>query len=119
MEFAVVVFRAPKYPGFSIRIGLPASTSNWAHRNSACRVLLGSIGASLASAMADAKAREAALITFLAAAANIRLLGIGGAFRALVIGLLSYAVLNGRLPWQYRHGRPPGTCATAPTITKS
>ncbi|MDG9881635.1 benzoate/H(+) symporter BenE family transporter [Pseudomonas sp. GD04058] len=62
--------------------------------------LLGTIGSSLSSAMADAKSREAALITFLAAAANITLLGIGGAFWGLVIGLLAYAVLNGRLPWQ-------------------
>ncbi|WP_087865997.1 benzoate/H(+) symporter BenE family transporter, partial [Comamonas thiooxydans] len=61
--------------------------------------LLGTIGASLATALADAKVREAALITFLAAAANITLLGIGGAFWGLVIGLLAYAVLNGRLPW--------------------
>jgi len=60
--------------------------------------LLGTIGTSLASAMADAKSREAALITFLAAAANITLLGIGGAFWGLVIGLLAYAVLNGRAP---------------------
>ena len=60
--------------------------------------LLGTIGGSLASAMADAKAREASLITFLAAAANITLLGIGGAFWGLVIGLVAYAVLNGRLP---------------------
>ncbi|MFC7287141.1 benzoate/H(+) symporter BenE family transporter [Herminiimonas glaciei] len=60
--------------------------------------LLGTIGGSLASAMADARTREAALITFLAAAANITLLGIGGAFWGLVIGLLAYAVLNGRMP---------------------
>jgi len=60
--------------------------------------LLGTIGTSLAGAMADAKSREAALITFLAAAANITLLGIGGAFWGLVIGLLAYAVLNGRAP---------------------
>lgn len=60
--------------------------------------LLGTIGASLASAMADAKSREASLITFLAAAANINLFGIGGAFWGLLIGLLAYAVLNGRLP---------------------
>lgn len=60
--------------------------------------LLGTIGTSLASAMADARSREAALITFLAAAANINLFGIGGAFWGLVIGLLAYAVLNGSLP---------------------
>ena len=51
-----------------------------------------------AGAMADAQAREASLITFLAAAANISLLGIGGAFWGLVIGLVAHAVLNGRLP---------------------
>ena len=60
--------------------------------------LLGAIGGSLAGAMADAQAREASLITFLAAAANISLVGIGGAFWGLVIGLLAHAVLNGRLP---------------------
>lgn len=62
--------------------------------------LLGTIGGSLASAMVDAKTREASLITFLAAAANITLLGIGGAFWGLVIGLLAYAMLNSRLPPQ-------------------
>jgi len=58
--------------------------------------LLGTIGGSLASALAEAKTREAALITFLAAAANTKLLGIGGAFWGLVIGLVAYAILNGR-----------------------
>lgn len=62
--------------------------------------LLGTIGSSLSSAMADAKSREAALITFLAAAANITLFGIGGAFWGLVIGLLAHAVLSGHLPWK-------------------
>mgnify|MGYP000862299150 CR=1 FL=1 len=60
--------------------------------------LLGTIGGSLANAMADPRSREAALITFLAAAANIRLLGIGGAFWGLVLGLVAYAALNGSLP---------------------
>jgi benzoate membrane transport protein len=60
--------------------------------------LLGAIGGSLANAMADASTREAALITFLAAAANITLLGIGGAFWGLLIGLAAYAALNGRMP---------------------
>ena len=62
--------------------------------------LLGTIGSSLASALADPQTREASLVTFLAAAANITLLGIGGAFWGLLIGLLSYAVLHGPLPWQ-------------------
>jgi len=58
--------------------------------------LLGTIGGSLAGALADAKTREASLITFLAAAANITLFGIGGAFWGLVIGLTAYTALNGR-----------------------
>lgn len=68
--------------------------------------LLGTIGGSLASAMADAKAREASLITFLAAAANINLLGVGGAFWGLLIGLVAYAALNGRLPQRARVSQP-------------
>ncbi|MDP9588746.1 UNVERIFIED_ORG: benzoate membrane transport protein [Shinella zoogloeoides] len=59
--------------------------------------LLGTIGGSLAGAMADPTSREAALITFLASAANIKLLGVGGAFWGLVIGLVAYLVLNCRL----------------------
>lgn len=66
--------------------------------------LLGTIGGSLATALADAKAREAALITFLAAAANITLWGIGGALWGLIIGLLAYAVLNGRMPLRTEPG---------------
>ncbi|KAA3502282.1 benzoate/H(+) symporter BenE family transporter [Agrobacterium tumefaciens] len=64
--------------------------------------LLGTIGGSLAGAMADPTSREAALITFLASAANITLLGIGGAFWGLVIGLGAHLVLNGRLPRRRR-----------------
>lgn len=66
--------------------------------------LLGTIGGSLAGAMADPSSREASLITFLTSAANINLLGIGGAFWGLVIGLLAYGVLNGRV----RLPRPTG-----------
>ncbi|KQK28943.1 benzoate transporter [Bosea thiooxidans] len=64
--------------------------------------LLGTIGGSLAGAMADPASREAALITFLASAANIKLLGIGGAFWGLLIGFAAYLVLNGRLPRRER-----------------
>lgn len=71
--------------------------------------LLGTIGTSLATALADVRTREASLITFLAAAANITLLGIGGAFWGLVIGLIAYAVLNGRLP----HMASPAAIAAA------
>lgn len=60
--------------------------------------LLGTIGGSLAGAMAEPASREAALITFLASAANINMLGVGGAFWGLVIGLIAYVVLNGQLP---------------------
>lgn len=60
--------------------------------------LLGAIGGSLAGAMAEPASREAALITFLASAANINMLGVGGAFWGLAIGLVAYMVLNGRLP---------------------
>ncbi|MEQ4619294.1 MAG: benzoate/H(+) symporter BenE family transporter [Corticimicrobacter sp.] len=67
--------------------------------------LLGTIGGSLASAMIDARTREAALITFLAAAANITLLGIGGAFWGLMIGLVAYVVLNGQ--WRCRKSTAP------------
>src|SRR5690554_114799 len=59
--------------------------------------LLGTIGGSLTSALSDGTTREAALITFLASASNIQLLGIGGAFWGLLIGLIAYAVLNGRV----------------------
>ena len=78
--------------------------------------LLGTIGGSLASAMADARTREASLITFLAAAANISMFGIGGAFWGLLMGLLAYAVLNGRLPQRTRAPQQtiqPGTEAAA------
>lgn len=64
--------------------------------------LLGTLGGSLATAVADARTREAALITFLAAAANITVFGIGSAFWGLVIGLLAHLLLNGRLS----DGRP-------------
>lgn len=60
--------------------------------------LLGTIGGSLANALADPKTREASLITFTASAANIKMLGIGGAFWGLLIGLSSYVILNGKLP---------------------
>ena len=60
--------------------------------------LLGAIGGSLASAMADARTRETALITFLATAANVTLLGIGGAFWGLLAGLLVHALMHAGRP---------------------
>ncbi|OTG98645.1 benzoate/H(+) symporter BenE family transporter [Acinetobacter sp. ANC 4973] len=58
--------------------------------------LLGTIAGSLANTMSDSHSREAALITFVATAANITLFGIGGAFWGLVLGLISYVILNGK-----------------------
>jgi len=66
--------------------------------------LLGTIGSSLSTALADATTREASLITFLAAAANITLMGIGGAFWGLVVGLVAHAVLNGTQPLEKKQG---------------
>lgn len=60
--------------------------------------LLGAIGGSLASAMAEARTRETALITFLATAANVTLLGIGGAFWGLLAGLLAHWLMHGGRP---------------------
>ncbi|WP_353151980.1 benzoate/H(+) symporter BenE family transporter [Pollutimonas bauzanensis] len=57
--------------------------------------LLGTIGGSLANAMADARTRETALITFLATAANVTLLGVGGAFWGLVAGLTAHVLIHG------------------------
>lgn len=76
--------------------------------------LLGTIGGSLAGALADAKTREASLITFLAAAANITMLGIGGAFWGLLIGLLAHVALNLQLPKR----RPETSMAAAPATAK-
>ncbi|AOA59751.1 benzoate/H(+) symporter BenE family transporter [Acinetobacter larvae] len=56
--------------------------------------LLGTIAGSLANALQHPRNREAALITFLATAANINLFGIGGAFWGLVFGLVAYAILQ-------------------------
>ncbi len=57
--------------------------------------LLGAIGGSLANAMADPRTRETALITFLATAANVTLLGVGGAFWGLVAGLAAHLLMHG------------------------
>ncbi|WP_313805391.1 benzoate/H(+) symporter BenE family transporter [Cytobacillus sp.] len=59
--------------------------------------LLGTIGSSLSEALGDPSNRETALITFLATAANVTLLGVGGAFWGLVAGMLAHLVMNFRL----------------------
>ncbi|MFW3372815.1 benzoate/H(+) symporter BenE family transporter [Aliarcobacter butzleri] len=58
--------------------------------------LLNTIAGSLSNAITDIDTREAAIITFLATAANINLFGIGGAFWGLILGLISYFILNGK-----------------------
>lgn len=64
--------------------------------------LLGTIGSSLAGALIDPKGRETALITFLATAANVTLLGVGGAFWGLVAGLAAHILIHG----QFRQKHP-------------
>ena len=49
--------------------------------------LLGTIGASLTTALQGETERDAALVTFLVTASGLTLLGIGGAFWGLLLGL--------------------------------
>lgn len=56
--------------------------------------LLGTIGGSLANALADPNGRETALITFLATAANVTLFGIGGAFWGLMAGVMAHLLIH-------------------------
>jgi benzoate membrane transport protein len=56
--------------------------------------LLGAIGGNLANALGDIRTRETALITFLATAANVTLLGVGGAFWGLVAGLVTHLLIH-------------------------
>lgn len=58
--------------------------------------LLGTIGNGLATALADERDREAALITFLVTASGLSLFGIGSAFWGLVAGVASRWVLEAR-----------------------
>ncbi|GLW09715.1 benzoate transporter [Microtetraspora sp. NBRC 13810] len=58
--------------------------------------LLGTIGGSLTSALADDRLREPAVVTFLATASGMTLFGIGSAFWGLTAGVLTAAVLHFR-----------------------
>ncbi|MDI3403959.1 benzoate/H(+) symporter BenE family transporter [Streptomyces cavernicola] len=70
--------------------------------------LLATIEASLAGALSDPASREAAVVTFLATASGVTLLGIGSAFWGLLAGGLTSAVASaGR-------GRRRGATASAP-----
>jgi benzoate membrane transport protein len=55
--------------------------------------LLGTIGNSLAGALADEHSREASLLTFLITASGISLVGIGSAFWGILVGLAAYYLL--------------------------
>ncbi|MEX0604106.1 MAG: benzoate/H(+) symporter BenE family transporter [Marinobacter sp.] len=57
--------------------------------------LLGAIGGNLAAALEDVSHREAALITFIVTASGMSLFGLSSAFWGVVIGYVSYLVLNG------------------------
>jgi benzoate membrane transport protein len=56
--------------------------------------LIGTIGNGLASAVADERQREPALVTFLVTASGLTLLGIGSAFWGLVGGVATLLVLR-------------------------
>ncbi|POX57272.1 hypothetical protein C3489_00725 [Streptomyces sp. Ru71] len=72
--------------------------------------LLATIENSLATALADKASREAAVVTFLAAASGVTVLGIGSAFWGLLAGALTSLVAN-----TGRRGRPePASRPTAP-----
>lgn len=58
--------------------------------------LLGTIGSSLAGALADEREREAALVTFLVTASGLTLLGVGSAFWGLVFGYAVHWVMQRR-----------------------
>ncbi|WP_435175945.1 benzoate/H(+) symporter BenE family transporter [Actinacidiphila sp. bgisy145] len=60
--------------------------------------LLGTVASSLSSALADGGDREAAVVTFLATASGVTLLGIGSAFWGLLAGVFTMAVARVRLP---------------------
>lgn len=60
--------------------------------------LLGTIGNGLATALANERDREAALITFLVTASGVSLFGIGSAFWGLLAGVGSLGMLRPRIP---------------------
>ncbi|OLT48386.1 hypothetical protein BJF85_12745 [Saccharomonospora sp. CUA-673] len=60
--------------------------------------LLATISGSLGAALADDRWRESALVTFLATASGVTLLGIGSAFWGLLAGVLTAAITLRRRP---------------------
>jgi benzoate membrane transport protein len=75
--------------------------------------LLGTIGSSLTSALLTDRWREAAVVTFLATASGLKLLGIGSAFWGLIAGLVT-AVATGAIP--FRMSAPPGPPVAGPPV---
>lgn len=69
--------------------------------------LLGTIGSSLHSALADDRMREAAVVTFTATASGVTVLGVNSAFWGLLAGVLTMLVTRRRKP-------APTTAATDP-----
>ncbi len=59
--------------------------------------LIGAIAGNLVAAVEDIEHREAAVITFLATASGMSLLGLGSAFWGVVFGGLAYVILP--RPW--------------------
>jgi benzoate membrane transport protein len=68
--------------------------------------LLGTLATSLVGALSAPDGREAAATTFLVAASGLTFLGVGGAFWALLAGLLVRGALSHRRPAGDRAGRP-------------
>ncbi|MBZ4015706.1 benzoate/H(+) symporter BenE family transporter [Streptomyces purpurogeneiscleroticus] len=56
--------------------------------------LLATVTSSLATALSDTASREAAMVTFLATASGVTLLGIGSAFWGLLAGVLTSVILS-------------------------
>ncbi|OUS33521.1 hypothetical protein A9Q94_19225 [Rhodobacterales bacterium 56_14_T64] len=74
--------------------------------------LLSTIGNSLSQALSDANGREAALITFMTTVSGISFFGIGAAFWALVLGLITHRILKLR-------SQPTRQSATIPLAHKN
>lgn len=75
-----------------------AAAENGLMQAAAGLALLGTLGSSLAEALADPREREAAAATLVVAASGVTVLGIGAAFWALVAGLACRAVLHRPAP---------------------
>lgn len=78
--------------------------------------LLGTIGGSLHSALSDPRVREAAVVTFLATASGVTLLGIGSAFWGLLAGVLTLLVAGGSRPSRTTATGDPDGKAPAPDV---